>query len=465
MLTPPVSTGDRQHPLQDSRIPQMVVGTPNSASSAESGIDHDDRHSAPRIETRYIDNGSDSSSDEITVITHAPPPNAATPPAPAHASPERSKATTIADGIEAALLANDCRAFRKLLASHPAAINAPLPGSNSPLLVMAVSRGQRDIVAALLEADDLFLDARDASDKNAIYVACEAGDLELTRLLVRHGASLDTRCKGSTPLIAACRSMNPALLDYVLRKTPTHLIDFRSPGGTTALVQAIGCRNIDAVNKLIHYGADPNRIGGSGITPLHIAAEQDDVALAGLLIRHGAVQRKAMTGYPLDVAIRSGCSPMVALLLKNPPAGEEWKASALESAIRVGSMETIRMLIDRGVSPDTDLPGAVSPLMLAADLGSTGMVIYLLARGADAGHLSPMRHSALSRAIRKRRSRYLILLLLSAMPETVTLEPRLAAQFIRRAKRRSDQRILNEMATKKFEDQSGRAYDVRRLLN
>jgi hypothetical protein len=68
-------------------------------------------------------------------------------------------------------------------------------------------------------------------------------------------------------------------------------------------------------------------------------------------------------------------------------------------------------------------------------------------------------------AIKEKRSRNLILLLLSALPDTLVLDQRLAAQLIRRAKRRQDYRILNELAIKKFEDRSGNAYDIRGLLH
>lgn len=465
----PISTGEQQAVLQDSRVPQMNVAIPSidaftTSSSGDISTDDGIGHSAPRIERRYFPDGSDTS-DEVQVITSLPLPAQPSSTPSADAARNNTQACAIATKLETALQDNDHDTVRQLLAAHPAAVNTPLPASNSPPLVAAVRRGQIDIVRILLEVRGIHVDARDDEHRSAVQVACETGHLALTRLLVKQGADLTLHCKGSTPLIAACQSMHPALLDYVVRNIPRHRLDFRAPGGKTALVHAIECGNIDAVKKLIAHGADPNRIGTSGVTPLHVSADLGHLAMAQLLIRKGAVPSKMLTGYPLDLAIRSGCLPMVELLLMHPPAGEDWKALALETAINAGEIPCITRLLAGVVSPATLLPTGRSPLMLAADLGNSEIAIRLLAHGADASQLSPTRHTALSRSIRKKRSRNLILLLLSAMPEKVTLEPRLAAQLIRRAKRCGDQRILNEMAAKRFEDQAGRAYDVRRLLN
>jgi hypothetical protein len=103
--------------------------------------------------------------------------------------------------------------------------------------------------------------------------------------------------------------------------------------------------------------------------------------------------------------------------------------------------------------------------MIAADLGNIEAVDALITRGANTAYLTPAGHSALSKAIEKRRSRNLILMLLAAMPDKIVLDRRLALKLIRRAKRRQDYRIVNELARKQFLDRFGSAYELRILLN
>lgn len=156
---------------------------------------------------------------------------------------------------------------------------------------------------------------------------------------------------------------------------------------------------------------------------------------------------------------------MAELLLTVPPASNEWQGYALAAAIETNHPGLLPYLLAHGVSADTLLPNKTSALMIAADLGNIEAVDLLMTRGADITYLTPAGHSALSKAIEKRRSRNLILMLLAAMPDNIVLDRRLALKLIRRAKRRQDYRIVNELAKKQFIDRFGNAYELRGLLN
>lgn len=456
-----MSTGEQNFTPQDSTVPppQMLLHGPSTSSVEEVGSESEVEHSEPHVQVRYFPDATESG-DEVRVIDHFPSSSAAS----SSTTVGTSHSPSLARQIEQALLGNDRDSLRRLLAANPAVVNAPLPGLNSPPLVAAVRLGLPKIVEDLLCVPGIHVDARDSEHRNAIHAACETGNLTLTRLLIAHGAALQTHCKNSTPLIAACRSANPDLIDYLLKKTPHQLIDFAPAGGKTAMVHAIECANIGTVKKLIAHGANPNKLGMSGTTPLHLAAEQGQLPIAQLLIRHGAVQRKATSGFPLDLAIRSGCIPMMELLLASPPISEECKACALVTAVTARKLDMLHYLLVHGVNANATLVSGFSPLMTAVCLGNTKAVNLLLAYDADAAYLSPAGQSALSIAIRDRRSRDLILLLLSAMPDTLVLDHRLATRLVRRAERRQDYRILNELAMKKFEDRLGNAYSISGML-
>lgn len=430
----------------------------------EAGTASETENSEPRVHVRYFPDHSESG-EEVRVIEHYPASSAAASSASASTETAHTRPDLIGHQIKTALLSKDRDGLRRLFQANPALVNAPLPELNSPPLVVAVWTGQREIVEELLAVPGIHVDARDSEHRHALQAACEAGKLELARLLVAHGANLNTYCNTSTPLIAACRSFNPALLGYVLKKTPRQLIDFRTPGGNTALVNAVACGNLHAVGKLIAHGADPNSPGRSAMTPLHYAAEHGQLAIAKLLIRHGAIARKSTFGYPLDMACRAGFMDMIDLLIAVPPASREWQGCVLQTAIEVRRPALLEWLLAHGVSANAMLPNQSTALMVAIDHADDEAAALLLTRGADATWLTPSRQSALSKAIERRRSRDLILLLLSAMPVMVVLDQEIARRLVRRAKRRQDYRILNELATRQFADRFGNVYELRGLLN
>lgn len=464
---PPTTTEDQNYVLQHSTAtglePQVLQHAPASPVFKEAGTESEIENSEPRFEVRHFPDHSESG-EEVRVIEHYPASYAATSSASESKDTAHTRLNLIGQQIKTALLSKDRDSLRRLFKANPALINAQVAELNSPPLVIAVQIGQRDIVEELLAVPGIHVDARDSEHRNAIHAACEAGNLGLVRLLVAHGANLNSHCKKSTPLIAACLSFNPELLGYVLKKTPRQLIDFRAPGGNTALANSVANGNINAVGMLIAHGADPDSLGTSAMTPLHYAAEHGQIAIAKLLIRHGAVARKSTFGYPLDIACRSGCMEMIELLIAIPPASKEWQGCALQTAIEIHRPDLLEWLLANGVSANAMLPNQTTALMVAIDHADDDAATLLVTRGAGITWLTPSRQSALSKSIEKRRSRDLILMLLSAMPVKVVLDRNLALQLVRRAQRRQDYRILNELATRQFEDRYGRAYELRGLL-
>ncbi len=465
---PPTTTGDQNYILQHSTAtglePQVLQHAPASPVFDESDTESVTEDSEPRFQLRHFPDSSESG-EEVRVIEHYPASLAATASTSALTDTAYARPDQIGQQIKEALLGKDRGSLSRLFKASPDLVNAHLPELNSPPLVIAVRIGQRDIVEALLAVPGIHVDARDSEHRNAVHAACEAGNLALVRLLVAHGANLHTHCKKSTPLIAACISFNPEVLGYVLKKTPRQLIDFRAPGGNTALVNSVVFGNIKAVGKLIARGADPDGLGTSAMTPLHYAAEHGHVAIAKLLIRHGAVARKSTFGYPLDIACRAGYMEMVELLITHPPASKEWHGCALQTAIELRRPALLDCLLANGVSANAVLPNETTALMVAINHADDDATRLLIARGADVAWLTPSRQSTLSKAIEKRRSRDLILSLLSAMPLKVVLDKHLALGLLRRAKRRQDYRILNELAMRRFEDRYGNSFELRGYLD
>ncbi|CAK0808478.1 unnamed protein product [Prorocentrum cordatum] len=98
-----------------------------------------------------------------------------------------------------------------------------------------------------------------AAKTTPLHAACRAGDshLELTRLLLRRGASCD-------------------------------VAEIASVGGRTPLHLAAQARSPDCVAALLEAGANPVAQDPRGQTPLHVAAQEGCHGTTVLLLDHGA---------------------------------------------------------------------------------------------------------------------------------------------------------------------------------
>jgi ankyrin repeat protein len=124
----------------------------------------------------------------------------------------------------------------------------------------------------------------------------------------------------------------------------------------TPLADAAQARDAGAVRMLIQQKADLNRAQADGMTALHWAVSNNDVAMTQTLLAAGAdpnAETRVGAITPLFVACKNGNEAIVNALLK-----AEASANAVDGA-------------------------GATPLMLAAGSGSVGVLETLLARGAQ----------------------------------------------------------------------------------
>ena len=87
---------------------------------------------------------------------------------------------------------------------------------NSPYLVLAIDKGETNLVAALL-SKDASVNARDARGRSALRAAVEKGDRNLVSSLLTHDAEPNTRdAKSATPLHVAAAKGDLEMVDYLI---------------------------------------------------------------------------------------------------------------------------------------------------------------------------------------------------------------------------------------------------------
>jgi len=161
-------------------------------------------------------------------------------------------------------------------------------------------------------------------------------------------------------------------------------------GSPTDVADAAKARDAAAVKVLLKQGADVNAAQGDGMTALHWAATNGDVALVQMLLAAGAnIRATTRLGgiTALHMASQGGHSQVVAALIAagaEPNGATSTGASSLMLAARAGSTDTVTKLIETGADINAKEKGfGQTALMVAAGLDRADVVKQLLAHGAD----------------------------------------------------------------------------------
>ena len=330
----------------------------------------------------------------------------------------------------------------ELLLASGADVNATGKNGNTPMH-SAVARGNKEFVealakrgakldafsmAALGRADDLRAYLKDQPIpkpphpglKSLMHVAAQFGQNESIAALLERDIDIDSKTRdGYTPLHLAAEHGQKATVEFLLKKgadlNAETTKDTFGPRSQTPLQLALAAGQAEVVRLLVAKGARPKLEGETvrqwwanagyfkhlailryfieqGLVTkaddltaaLLVAAEEDDLDLAKLLVTKGASVKSAQGAAqtPLVSAVRGNRQAMVVFLLEKGADANE--RQALRNAVFAGHKDIVELLIDKGASLKQlgDLDG-IEPLHSAVLADRFDMVKLLLEKGAD----------------------------------------------------------------------------------
>ena len=269
----------------------------------------------------------------------------------------------------------------KLLCEYRAAVNAKNTDGQTAL-VSAASKGNLDLVKLLCEygAD---VDAVNTDGNTVILSAASKGDLDLVKLLCEYRAAVNAvDTDGNTALLSAASQGNLDLVGLLCEYGA--VLNALDADGNTAQSSAASKGNLDIYLYLRDQGASMTSVNHLGNTALHeaCAAGREEVVEAMLDGAYGLPQKDAKNREgqtPWSLASFGGHADIVRMLMQ---AGVT-EIDPLHLAVTHGQAEVIDVLLDMGLSIDSEDQYGRTVLFLAVECGAPSTVHFLLSRQAS----------------------------------------------------------------------------------
>uniref|UniRef100_A0A7M4FPW3 Ankyrin-1 n=1 Tax=Crocodylus porosus TaxID=8502 RepID=A0A7M4FPW3_CROPO len=365
----------------------------------------------------------------------------------------------------------------ELLLKTGASIDAVTESGLTPLHVAAFM-GHLPIVKTLLQRG-ASPNVSNVKVETPLHMAARAGHMEVAKYLLQNKAKVNAKAKDDqTPLHCAARIGHTSMVQLLLENhadpnlatiaghTPLHIaareghvdtaLALLTMSASQVCMTKVGRRSVAAQRRvptqlslgkapvrrghgqqcwgaLLQVAVGEGRIKGKGLpcqamhmtpvlpqqngyTPLHIAAKQNQLEVAGSLLQYGASANaeSAQGVTPLHLAAQEGHADMVALLISkqaNGNLGSKSGLTPLHLVAQEGHVPVADVLIKHGVMVDATTRMGYTPLHVASHYGNIKLVKFLLQHQAEVNAKTKLGYTPLHQAAQQGHTDIVTLLL------------------------------------------------------
>lgn len=256
---------------------------------------------------------------------------------------------------------------------------------NSALLWAA--KGNDRETARLLLSHGAIVNSTNKKEETPLHWAAFNGDHLMGNILITRGAEVDSQdAQGWTPLHRAAFGSHIRMVQALLDAGAE--VDKKDQYSWTALQRSASTGDVEILRKLANHKAHIEVRDREGMSPLSTASWNGrTVAIKELLSRGAKIEAHDYEGWTaLHHACWNGREDSASLLIErgaNVNALNKEGASPLFQATWSGHVKIVEMLLDNGADANQACDGGETPLQQAAWTGHTDIVTLLIGRGAS----------------------------------------------------------------------------------